>query len=57
MTEYKIINNRTNEIMERVDTMAEAKEVRDQYNEMGNWQDAFGNNEYYGTYRIEKGWY
>lgn len=53
MTEYKIINNRTNEVMERVDTMEEAKIVRDQYNEMGNWQDAFGNNEYYGTYRIE----
>lgn len=50
---YAIINNRTNEIMEHVDTMAEAKEVREQYNEMGNWQDAFGNNEYYGTYRIE----
>ena len=50
---YAIINNRTNEVMEHVDTMAEAKEVQAQYNEMGDWQDAFGNNEYYGTYRIE----
>lgn len=53
MTEYKIVNNRTNECMERVDTLAEAKEVQAQYNEMGEWQDELGNNEYYGTYRIE----
>ena len=53
MTEYKIVNNITNECMERVDTLAEAKEVQEQYNEMGAWQDEFGNNEYYGTYRIE----
>lgn len=53
MIEYAIVSNRTNKIMERVETMAEAIEVREQYNEMGNWQDAFGNNEYFGTYRIE----
>ncbi len=50
---YKVINNRTNEVMERFDTMTEAKEAKEQYNELGSWQDAFGNNEYYGTYRIE----
>lgn len=50
---FAIINNRTNKIMERVDSFAEAKEVKEQYNEMGNWQDAFGNNEYFGTYRVE----
>ena len=52
MIEYTIINQRTNEIMEAVPTMAEAIEAREQYNEMGNWQDAYGNNEYYGTYTI-----
>lgn len=57
MIEYAIVSNRTNKIMERVETMAEAIEVREQYNEMGNWQDAFGNNEYFGTYRIEKKFY
>ena len=51
--EFKIVNNRTNEVMERVETMEEAKAVRDQYTEMGSWQDAFESNEYYGTYRIE----
>lgn len=50
---FKIVNNRTNEVMEHVDTMAEAIEVKKQYDEMGNWQDSFGSNEYYGTYRIE----
>lgn len=50
---FAIINNRTNEVMEHVETMNEAKEVKAQYDEMGNWQDAFGNNEYFGTYRIE----
>ena len=57
MIEYAIVSNRTNKIMERVETMAEAIEVREQYNEMGNWQDDFGNNEYFGTYRIEKKFY
>jgi hypothetical protein len=33
---FKIINNRTNEVMERTETMEEAKAVRDQYNEMGS---------------------
>ena len=32
MTGYKIVNNITNECMERVDTLAEAKEVQEQYN-------------------------
>lgn len=51
---YAIINNRTNEVMEHVDTMAEAIEVRNQYNEMGEEErDYDGFNEYYGTYRIE----
>lgn len=51
---FKIINNRTNEVMERVSTMAEAKEVREQYNEMGNTKNVYGGfNEYFGTYRIE----
>jgi len=52
MIEYTIINQRTNEIMEAVNTMAEAIEIREQYNEMGAWQDAYGNNEYFGTYTI-----
>lgn len=50
---YAIINNRTNEVMERLDTMDEAREAREQWNEMGNWQDVLESNEYYGTYRIE----
>ena len=52
---YKIINNRTNEIMERAETMAEAKAIREQYNEMGTEKNNYdGFNEYYGTYRIER---
>lgn len=50
---FTIINNRTNEVMEHADTMIEAKEIKAQYDEMGNWQDEFGSNEYHGTYRIE----
>ena len=47
---YKIVNNRTNEVMEHVDTMAEAVSVRAQYNEMGAEEV---DSEYRGTYRIE----
>ncbi|MBR4683149.1 MAG: hypothetical protein IKP06_07655 [Elusimicrobiaceae bacterium] len=51
---YAIINNRTNEVMEHVDTMAEAIEVKAQYDEMGKDKtDYNGFNEYYGTYSIE----
>lgn len=51
---YAIINNRTNEVMEHVDTLAEAKEVKAQYDEMGKEKStATWFNEYYGTYRIQ----
>ena len=50
----RIMVNRTNEVMEHVDTMAEAIEVKAQYDEMGKDKtDYNGFNEYYGTYRIE----
>ena len=52
---YAIINNRTNEIMEHIDTYAEAIEVKAQYDEMGQEKNDYnGYNEYYGTYRIER---
>ena len=50
---FAIINNITNKIMERAENFKEANEIKEQYNEMGNWQDVFGNNEYFGTYRVE----
>lgn len=51
---YAIINNRTNEVMEHVSTMAEAIEVKAQYDDMGKDKNDYnGFNEYYGTYRIE----
>lgn len=50
---YRIINNRSGETMEHCETFAEAQEIKRQYDELGNWQDAFESNEYYGTYRIE----
>ena len=52
---YAIVNSRTHEVMEHVDSYSEAIEVKAQYDEMGSWQDAFGNNEYYGTYEIIMG--
>lgn len=52
MTEYTIINERTNEVMEAVATMAEAIEVKAQYDEMGAWNDYYNTNEYFGTYKI-----
>lgn len=51
MTEYKIINNRTNETMERAYTMSEAIENKAQYDEMGAEEI---DSEYRGTYRIEE---
>lgn len=50
---YRIINNRTGETMEHCETFAEAESIKRQYDELGNWQDELGSNEYYGTYRIE----
>ena len=50
MKEYMIINNRTNETMERTYSMAEAIEIKSQYDEMGAEEV---DSEYRGTYRIE----
>jgi len=47
---YAIINNRTNKVMEHADSLTDAKEILTQYNEMGKDYDE----EYYGTYRIER---
>lgn len=54
MIEYIIVNKRTGEVMEGVERLSEAIEIRNQYNEMGKDQDACGNNEYYGEYEIRQ---
>ncbi len=54
MREFAIINNRTNERMERTSSMEEAKAIKAQYDEMGKEENNYyGFNEYFGTYRIE----
>ena len=54
MIEYIIVNKRTGEVMEGVERLSEAIEIRNQYNELGATQDAYGNNEYYGSYEIRQ---
>lgn len=52
MREYIIVNKKTGEVMEGVESFSEAIEIRNQYNEMGKAWSL--NNEYYGTYEIRQ---
>lgn len=54
MREYIIVNKKTGEVMEGVESFNEAIEIRNQYNEMGKAWGWGLNNEYYGTYEIRQ---
>ncbi len=53
MKEYIIVNKKSGEVMEGVDNLSEAIEIRNQYNEMGK---AWGT-DYSGTYEIRERYY
>lgn len=54
MREYIIVNQKTGEVMEGVESFSEAIAIRNQYNEMGKAWSWGLNNEYYGTYEIRQ---
>ena len=53
MREYVIVNKKTGEVMEGVERLSEAIEIRNQYNEMGKESDEV----YGGEYEIRERYY